>query len=65
MPHFNVPRLPLSCYPRWNAHTLYAWRAALEPSEDFTIAFVVLASDPTRADATISSSWMVFRVLSF
>ena len=32
----------------------------VEPSKDFPIAVVVLASDPTRADAVVGSIWMVF-----
>ena len=32
----------------------------ITPSKEFPIAFVVLASDPTRADAVLGYRWMVF-----
>ena len=32
----------------------------LEPSKDFPVAVILLALDPTRADAIIGSRWMVF-----
>ena len=41
-------------------NTLNAWRVVVDPSKDFPIAVVVLASDPTRADAVVGSIWMVF-----
>ena len=60
VPHFNLPNLPLPQYPIWGADTLDSWRVVVEPSDNFPIALVVLASDPTRADAGIWSRWMVF-----
>ena len=59
MSHFNLPRLPLHQYPRWGANTLNALRVVVEPYEDFLIAVVVLALDPTRADTIVGSKWMV------
>ena len=60
VPHFNLPRLPLPRYPRWGVNILHAWRVAIELSEDFPIAVVVLALDPTRAHAVVGSRCMMF-----